>query len=178
MNFLLFVVLPALVIGAMTHYSAGVEAFLILCAVWLRDLARDNQQQAERKQQDNKLRDLQNELDILHQRINHLRQPENDLPADAAARESIQQPENRLSVSRETARQPETRVTPTSAHQTAHPTTPQPVHPSQSIGQPENHPNPYHGCVVGPTVNSLILVSAGCDSAKATTSAMRSAGIS
>ena len=30
MNFLLFVVLPALVIGAMTHYSAGVEAFLIL----------------------------------------------------------------------------------------------------------------------------------------------------
>lgn len=140
MNFLLFVVLPALVIGAMTHYSAGVEAFLILCAVWLRDLARDNQQQAERKQQDNKLRDLQNELDILHQRINHLRQPENDLPADAAARESIQQPENRLSVSRETARQPETRVTPTSAHQTAHPTTPQPVHPSQSIGQPEIHP--------------------------------------
>ena len=140
MNFLLFVVLPALVIGAMTHYSAGVEAFLILCAVWLRDLARDNQQQAERKQQDNKLRDLQNELDILHQRINHLRQPENDLLADAAARESIQQPENRLSVSRETARQPETRVTPTSAHQTAHPTTPQPVHPSQSIGQPENHP--------------------------------------
>ena len=154
MNFLLFVVLPALVIGAMTHYSAGVEAFLILCAVWLRDLARDNQQQAERKQQDNKLRDLQNELDILHQRINHLRQPENattqavnrqpenDLPANAAARESLRQPENRLSVSRETARQPETRVTPApaSAHQTAHPTTPQPVHPSQSIGQPENHP--------------------------------------
>ena len=154
MNFLLFVVLPALVIGAMTHYSAGVEAFLILCAVWLRDLARDNQQQAERKQQDNKLRDLQNELDILHQRINHLRQPENattqavnrqpenDLPADAAARESLRQPENRLSVSRETARQPETRVTPApaSAHQTAHPTTPQPVHPSQSIGQPEIHP--------------------------------------
>lgn len=154
MNFLLFVVLPALVIGVMTHYSAGVEAFLILCAVWLRDLARDNQQQAERKQQDNKLRDLQNELDILHQRINHLRQPENattqavnrqpenDLPADAAARESIRQPENRLSVSRETARQPETQVTPApvSAHQTAHPTTPQPVHPSQSIGQPEIHP--------------------------------------
>ena len=154
MNFLLFVVLPALVIGAMTHYSAGVEAFLILCAVWLRDLARDNQQQAERKQQDNKLRDLQNELDILHQRINHLRQPENattqavnrqpenDLPADAAARESLRQPENRLSVSRETARQPETRVTPApaSAQPSTHPTTPQPVHPSQSIGQPENHP--------------------------------------
>ena len=154
MNFLLFVVLPALVIGAMTHYSAGVEAFLILCAVWLRDLAHDNQQQAERKQQDNKLRDLQNELDILHQRINHLRQPENattqavnrqpenDLPADTAAHESLRQPENRLSVSQETARQPETRVTPApaSAHQTAHPTTPQPVHPPQSIGQPEIHP--------------------------------------
>ena len=154
MNFLLFVVLPALVIGAMTHYSAGVEAFLILCAVWLRDLTRDNQQQAERKQQDNKLRDLQNELDILHQRINHLRQPENattqavnrqpenDLPADAAARESLRQPENRLSVSRETARQPETRVTPApvSAQPSAHPSTPQPVHPPQSIGQPENHP--------------------------------------
>jgi hypothetical protein len=139
MNFLLFVVLPALVIGAMTHYSAGVEAFLILCAVWLRDLTRDNQQQAERKQQDNKLRDLQNELDILHQRINHLRQPENDLPADAAARESLRQPENRLSVSQETARQPETRVTPApaSAQPSTHLTTPQPVHPSQSIGQPE-----------------------------------------
>ena len=147
MNFLLFVVLPALVIGAMTHYSAGVEAFLILCAVWLRDLTRDDQQQAERKQQDNKLRDLQNELDILHQRINHLRQPENattqavnrqpenDLPADAAARESLRQPENRLSVSRETARQPETRVTPApvSAQPSAHPSTPQPVHPPQSI---------------------------------------------
>lgn len=142
MNFLLFVVLPALVIGAMTHYSAGVEAFLILCAVWLRDLTRDNQQQAERKQQDNKLRDLQNELDILHQRINHLRQPENDLPADAAARESLRQPENRLSVSQETARQPETRVTPApaSAQPSTHLTTPQPVHPSQSIGQPEIHP--------------------------------------
>ena len=154
MNFLLFTVLPALVVGQAADFHSGVTAFLILCAVWLRDLARDNQQQAERKQQDNKLRDLQNELDILHQRINHLRQPENattqavnrqpenDLPADAAARESIRQPENRLSVSRETARQPETQVTPApvSAHQTAHPTTPQPVHPSQSIGQPEIHP--------------------------------------
>ena len=89
MNFLLFTVLPALVVGQATDFHSGVTAFLILCAVWLQNRMRDNQHEQARKQQNNKLRDLQNELDILHQRINQqnqtiqalLRQPENAMGA-------------------------------------------------------------------------------------------------
>lgn len=140
MNFLLFTVLPALVVGQATDFHSGVTAFLILCAVWLQNRMRDNQHEQARKQQDNKLRDLQNELDILHQRINQqnqtiqallrqpenaitrdpLRQPENEQPENHLATDlslsantastTPQQPENHLAVPRQTARQPETHL--------------------------------------------------------------------
>ena len=163
MNFLLFVVVPTLIVCAMMHYSAGVEAFLILCAAWLHHRARDKQQEQARKQQDNKLRDLQNELDILHQRINQQNQtiqtllgqpenaiareatgqPENHLATDLSAttaNATLRQPESHLTVSRETARQPETQPAPAAIQQTVQPTIPAP----EPLGQPENQDNEFN----------------------------------
>ena len=158
MNFLLFTVLPALVVGQAADFHSGVTAFLILCAVWLQNRMRDNQHEQARKQQDNKLRDAQNELDILHQRINQqnqtiqallrqpenaitrepLRQPENEQPENHLATDlslsantasaTPRQPENHLAVPRQTARQPETQPAPVAVQPTIQQTIQQTVH--------------------------------------------------
>lgn len=174
MNFLLFTVLPALVVGQATDFHSGVTAFLILCAVWLQNRMRDNQHEQARKQQDNKLRDLQNELDILHQRINQqnqtiqallrqpenaitrdpLRQPENEQPENHLATDlslsantastTPQQPENHLAVPRQTARQPETQPAPVAVQPTIQQTIQQTVHAPAALGQPENQNDEFN----------------------------------
>ena len=174
MNFLLFTVLPALVVGQATDFHSGVTAFLILCAVWLQNRMRDNQHEQARKQQDNKLRDLQNELDILHQRINQqnqtiqallrqpenaitrdpLRQPENEQPENHLATDlslsantastTPQQPENHLAVPRQTARQPETQPAPVAVQPTIQQTIQQTVHAPAALGQPENQDDEFN----------------------------------
>ena len=174
MNFLLFTVLPALVVGQATDFHSGVTAFLILCAVWLQNRMRDNQHEQARKQQDNKLRDLQNELDILHQRINQqnqtiqallrqpenaitrepLRQPENEQPENHLATDlslsantasaTPRQPENHLAVPRQTARQPETQIAPVAVQPTVQQTI-QPTIPAPApLGQPENQDDEFN----------------------------------
>lgn len=148
MNFLLFTVLPALVVGQATDFHSGVTAFLILCAVWLQNRMRDNQHEQARKQQDNKLRDLQNELDILHQRINQqnqtiqalLRQPENAITREPLRQPENEQPENHLAVPRQTARQPETQPAPVAVQ----PTIQQTVHAPAALGQPENQDDEFN----------------------------------
>ena len=174
MNFLLFTVLPALVVGQAADFHSGVTAFLILCAVWLQNRMRDNQHEQARKQQDNKLRDLQNELDILHQRINQqnqtiqallrqpenaitrepLRQPENEQPENHLATDlslsantasaTPRQPENHLAVPRQTARQPETQIAPVAVQPTVQQTI-QPTIPAPApLGQPENQDDEFN----------------------------------
>ena len=174
MNFLLFTVLPALVVGQAADFHSGVTAFLILCAVWLQNRMRDNQHEQARKQQDNKLRDLQNELDILHQRINQqnqtiqallrqpenaitrdpLRQPENEQPENHLATDlslsantastTPQQPENHLAVPRQTARQPETQPAPVAVQPTIQQTIQLTVHAPAALGQPENQDDEFN----------------------------------
>lgn len=174
MNFLLFTVLPALVVGQAADFHSGVTAFLILCAVWLQNRMRDNQHEQARKQQDNKLRDLQNELDILHQRINQqnqtiqallrqpenaitrepLRQPENEQPENHLATDlslsantasaTPRQPENHLAVPRQTARQPETQIAPVAVQPTIQQTIQQTVHAPAALGQPENQNDEFN----------------------------------
>ena len=152
MNFLLFTVLPALVVGQATDFHSGVTAFLILCAVWLQNRMRDNQHEQARKQQDNKLRDLQNELDILHQRINQqnqtiqalLRQPENAITREPLRQPENEQPENHLAVLRQTARQPETQPAPVAVQPTIQQTIQQTVHAPAALGQPENQDDEFN----------------------------------
>ena len=152
MNFLLFTVLPALVVGQATDFHSGVTAFLILCAVWLQNRMRDNQHEQARKQQDNKLRDLQNELDILHQRINQqnqtiqalLRQPENAITREPLRQPENEQPENHLAVPRQTARQPETQPAPVAVQPTIQQTIQQTVHAPAALGQPENQDDEFN----------------------------------
>ena len=84
MNFLLFTLLPAMVVGIATRSELGIVAFLILCVAWLHNQTRDDRNAKVREQQDNALRDLANEVEILRQRVNQqnqtiqalLRQPE------------------------------------------------------------------------------------------------------
>ena len=114
MNFLLFTLLPALIVSIATRYELGIVAFLILCAAWLHNLSRDERNAKAREQQDNALRDLANEVEILRQRVNQqnqtiqalLRQPEN-MNAVARQEHSISmQPENFVATG-ETVGQPE-----------------------------------------------------------------------
>lgn len=152
MNFLLFTVLPALVVSQATDFHSGVTAFLILCAVWLQNRMRDNQHEQARKQQDNKLRDLQNELDILHQRINQqnqtiqalLRQPENAITREPLRQPENEQPENHLAVLRQTARRPETQPAPVAVQPTIQQTIQQTVHAPAALGQPENQDDEFN----------------------------------
>ena len=152
MNFLLFTVLPALVVGQAADFHSGVTAFLILCAVWLQNRMRDNQHEQARKQQDNKLRDLQNELDILHQRINQqnqtiqalLRQPENAITREPLRQPENEQPENHLAVLRQTARQPETQPAPVAVQPTIQQTIQLTVHAPAALGQPENQDDEFN----------------------------------
>lgn len=152
MNFLLFTVLPALVVGQAADFHSGVTAFLILCAVWLQNRMRDNQHEQARKQQDNKLRDLQNELDILHQRINQqnqtiqalLRQPENAITREPLRQPENEQPENHLAVLRQTARQPETQPAPVAVQPTIQQTIQQTIHAPAALGQPENQDDEFN----------------------------------
>ena len=152
MNFLLFTVLPALVVGQAADFHSGVTAFLILCAVWLQNRMRDNQHEQARKQQDNKLRDLQNELDILHQRINQqnqtiqalLRQPENAITREPLRQPENEQPENHLAVPRQTARQPETQPAPVAVQPTVQQTIQPTVHAPAALGQPENQDDEFN----------------------------------
>ena len=127
MNFLLFTLLPAMVVGIATRSELGIVAFLILCAAWLHNQTRDDRNAKVREQQDNALRDLANEVEILRQRVNQqnqtiqalLRQPEN---MNAVARqEHLMQPEN-LAAAGETVGQPENANAPQNV-----------------IRQPENH---------------------------------------
>ena len=152
MNFLLFTVLPALVVGQAADFHSGVTAFLILCTVWLQNRMRDNQHEQARKQQDNKLRDAQNELDILHQRINQqnqtiqalLRQPENAITREPLRQPENEQPENHLAVPRQTARQPETQIAPVAVQPTIQQTIQQTVHAPAALGQPENQDDEFN----------------------------------
>ena len=152
MNFLLLTVLPVLVVGQAADFHSGVTAFLILCAVWLQNRMRDNQHEQARKQQDNKLRDLQNELDILHQRINQqnqtiqalLRQPENAITREPLRQPENEQPENHLAVLRQTARQPETQPAPVAVQPTIQQTIQLTVHAPAALGQPENQDDEFN----------------------------------
>ena len=133
MNFLLFTLLPALIVGIATRSELGIVAFLILCAAWLHNLSRDERNAKAREQQDNALRDLANEVEILRQRVNQqnqtiqalLRQPENARQPEnmntVVRQEHLMQPEN-LAATGETVRQPENANAPQNV-----------------IRQPENH---------------------------------------
>ena len=133
MNFLLFTLLPALVVGIATRSELGIVSFLILCAAWLHNLSRDERNAKAREQQDNALRDLANEVEILRQRVNQqnqmiqalLRQPENARQPEnmnaVVRQEHLMQPEN-LAAAGETIGQPENANAPQNV-----------------IRQPENH---------------------------------------